>query len=81
MQQHFQISWVILPKEDVDRQNNLLIRFGFDIENELLRFSADEIISQMRRDKKAVAWKIKFVLPEKIGSMATINGMYEIDVE
>lgn len=63
--------------EDWERQNRLLKKFGLPLRME---FNVDEIIEAMHYDKKAEGGAIMFVLPKRIGEMASINGRYKIPV-
>jgi len=64
-------------KEDLKRQNSLIKSFHLPIKS---IFKSNEILKAMYRDKKVTNQRIMFVLPEKIGKMATSNGNYKIAV-
>ncbi len=44
------------------------------------RFSAEEVLGRMRLDKKAVAGRMRFILPTKIGHVELVDGVPEADV-
>jgi 3-dehydroquinate synthetase len=64
-------------RNELERQENLLKTAGFRVNFE---FEPLEFIKTLYRDKKAEDDSIKFVFPESIGKMATINGRYRISV-
>lgn len=68
----------LMPKEDVERQSNLLTKVGLKIE--LPKISIDSIVKELVKDKKAVSGRVQFVLPLKIGKMKTVGGKYGINV-
>ncbi len=45
-----------------------------------LRFSADDVISRMRLDKKSVSGSLRFVLPVRAGAVKTFSDIPESDV-
>lgn len=59
------------------RQNKLLESFGLPLKME---FNVEDMISAFHYDKKVEDGKIMFVLPRRIGEMATVNGRYKIPV-
>lgn len=59
------------------RQNRLLEMFGLPLKME---FSVDDLIGALYYDKKIEGGKIMFVLPRRIGEMASINGRYKIPI-
>jgi len=63
--------------KDWERQNRLLERLGLPLK---IKFDADEMIRAMHFDKKVEGETIMFVLPKRIGEMASINGRYKIPV-
>ncbi|MEM2273652.1 MAG: 3-dehydroquinate synthase [Candidatus Bathyarchaeia archaeon] len=63
--------------DEWERQNRLLERLGLPLKME---FDVDEIIRTIHFDKKAEGETIMFVLPKRIGEMASINGKYKIPI-
>lgn len=63
--------------DEWERQNRLLKKFGLPLKME---FDINEMIEAMHYDKKAEGEKLMFVLPKRIGEMASINGKYKIPV-
>ena len=45
-----------------------------------LKFSADDVISRMRLDKKSVSGSLRFVLPVRAGAVKTFSDIPESDV-
>ena len=69
----------ILQISELDRQNDLLRRVGFNISSPR-GVRAEEIIEAMRSDKKVRAEKIKMALPERIGKMhKSPNGKWVVE--
>ncbi|MEM2110552.1 MAG: 3-dehydroquinate synthase [Candidatus Bathyarchaeia archaeon] len=64
-------------RDELERQKNLLKTAGFRLNFE---FEPLEFIKTLYHDKKAEDEAIKFVFPESIGKMATIDGRYRISV-
>lgn len=60
-----------------ERQNRLLEQLGLPLKME---FDVDEMIKVIHYDKKAEGETIMFVLPKRIGEMASIGGKYKIPV-
>ncbi|MEM2728421.1 MAG: 3-dehydroquinate synthase [Candidatus Bathyarchaeia archaeon] len=60
-----------------ERQNRLLERLGLPLKME---FDVDEMIKVIYYDKKAEGETIMFVLPKRIGEMASMDGRYKIPV-
>lgn len=71
------VKMVFWRREDLERQNKLLESFGLPLRSE---FKPRELFDAMYHDKKAEGGEIMFVLPERIGEMASIDGKYRIPV-
>lgn len=62
----------MISSDVIQRQVNLLHQFGLPVAPPRpLRM--DEWLNAMKRDKKAVGGKIRFVLPQRIGSVEVVN--------
>jgi 3-dehydroquinate synthase len=61
-----------------ERQRRLLQSFALPIAPE--RLSVDELLATMRRDKKTVAGKLRFVLPRQLGDAALFDDVPESEV-
>jgi 3-dehydroquinate synthase len=63
----------------VDRQHRLIERFGLPVR---LSGPADveEIMALMRHDKKATAGRLRFVLPEAIGSVRVVDDVTDDEI-
>ena len=66
----------LMPKQEVIRQNKLLDDIGLSIN--VPKVSADRIIKELSKDKKAVEGKVQFVLPKRIGNMHSKDSRYGI---
>ena len=62
-----------------DRQSKLLEAFGLPI-RPLPEWDAGEMIDAMRRDKKSLAGKLRFILPAKLGHVELVEGIEEAAV-
>jgi 3-dehydroquinate synthase len=62
-----------------ERQVNLLRAFGLPTAPDPA-WPADALIEHMRRDKKAVAGRLRFVLPTRLGHVELVDGVPEADV-
>jgi len=60
------------------RQRQLLQTFGLPIAPR--RWPVDELLATMRSDKKAVAGRLRFVLPRRMGEVAIVDDVPEEDV-
>jgi 3-dehydroquinate synthase len=60
------------------RQVHLLERFGLPTAPR--RWPADALLAVMRSDKKAVAGKLRFVLPSRLGEVALVDDVPEADM-
>lgn len=68
---------LILP-EVTKRQESLLTKFGLPTQPEA--WPAEQLIATMRNDKKAVAGKMRFVLPTRIGEVKLFTEDDDSDV-
>jgi 3-dehydroquinate synthase len=64
----------LIDDKRVVRIKSLIDSYGLPSEKPL-NVSVEHILSSMKLDKKAVAGKLKFILPEKIGSVKTQEGV------
>lgn len=60
----------------VGRQNALLESIGLPVDRRA-EWRTDELIAVMRRDKKAAAGQLRFVLPSRIGAVELVDGVPE----
>jgi 3-dehydroquinate synthase len=69
----------LIPAEISERQNSLLARFGLPsaLPQE---WKEDEILEVMRNDKKVVSGRMRFVLPQRLGSATLFDDVPESDV-
>ena len=65
--------------EFCDRQTKLFEAFGLPI-RPLTEWGVDEMIDAMRRDKKSLAGKLRFVLPTRLGHVELVEGVEEAAV-
>ncbi len=68
----------LIGAEVTERQSRLLRAFALPIAPE--RWPVDELLETMRRDKKAVAGRLRFVLTRRIGEVALFEDVPESDV-
>lgn len=68
----------LIPAEVTQRQTRLLAAFGLPVSPK--GWPADDLIAIMRRDKKAQAGRLRFVLPKKLGEVAVFDDVSERDV-
>ena len=68
-----------VPPEFCERQTMLLEAFGLPI-RPLPEWDAEEMIDAMRRDKKSLAGKLRFILPTKLGHVELVEGIEEAAV-
>jgi 3-dehydroquinate synthase len=61
-----------------ERQRELLYEFGLPTAPE--RWPIDELLTAMRGDKKALAGRLRFVLPRRLGEVALFDDVPEDDV-
>ncbi len=57
----------MLSRKDLERQNALLARVG--VPEEIGDLSDDAVLEQVRLDKKVHAGTVRFVLPDRVGSV------------
>ena len=69
----------ILSTKDRNRQNDLLKRTG--LKGYIPVFSDNNLNEAMKRDKKVSQGRIKFVLPESIGSAKVYNDISENEIQ
>jgi 3-dehydroquinate synthase len=62
------------------RERQLDLLQAFSLPTKPLAWSIDELIEIMRTDKKAVAGRMRFVLPLRIGAVALIEDVPEAEV-
>jgi 3-dehydroquinate synthase len=68
----------LVPAECTHRQRQLLVRFGLPTVPQ--RWGIPDLIAAMRRDKKAVGGRLRFVLPRRLGEAALFDDVSEADV-
>jgi 3-dehydroquinate synthase len=68
----------LVSAEVTERQRRLLQTFALPIAPE--RWPVNELLATMRRDKKAVAGRLRFVLPRQLGEAALFDDVPEEDV-
>jgi 3-dehydroquinate synthase len=68
----------LIPPDITERQRRLLERFGLPVSPG--PWPADQLIETMRSDKKAVAGKLRFILPCRLGEVALFDDIGENDV-
>jgi 3-dehydroquinate synthase len=56
----------------------LLTRCGLPTVPE--RWAVDQLLATMRSDKKAIAGRLRFVLPRALGGVEMVDGVPEADV-
>jgi 3-dehydroquinate synthase len=68
----------LISAEMTERQIRLLSRFGLPTGPK--PWPAEQLVAVMRRDKKAQAGKLRFILPRRIGEAAVFDDVPESDV-
>jgi 3-dehydroquinate synthase len=68
----------LIRPEVTQRQAHLLERFGLPTAPQ--PWPADELLSAMRGDKKSVAGRLRFVLPQRLGTVAIFDDVPDEDV-
>jgi 3-dehydroquinate synthase len=68
----------LIPDTITQRQRQLLARFGLPTAPE--RWPIDALVAVMRSDKKALAGRLRFVLPRRLGEVALFDDVPEADV-
>jgi 3-dehydroquinate synthase len=66
------------PAEVTARQVRLLEKFGLPTASKP-EWAAEALVTVMRRDKKAVAGRLRFVLPTRLGEVVAVDGVSEAD--
>jgi 3-dehydroquinate synthase len=69
----------LIATEISDRQIRLLQAFSLPTAPE--RWPIDELVATMRKDKKAIAGRLRFILPTKLGAVAIFDDVPEADVQ
>jgi 3-dehydroquinate synthase len=67
----------LIPPELTARQERLLKRFGLPTRPE--RWPVADLLTAMRSDKKALAGRLRFVLPRRLGEVALFDDVPETD--
>ncbi len=65
----------LIDADTVERQLRLLKRFG--LPTFPLEWPVDDLLGVMRNDKKAIAGRMRFVLPQRLGSATLIDNIAE----
>jgi 3-dehydroquinate synthase len=68
----------LIEHATTERQRELLEEFG--LPTILGRWPVDDLLATMRNDKKALAGKIRFVLPQRLGTVALFDDVPESEV-
>ncbi|MGH7173069.1 MAG: 3-dehydroquinate synthase [Gemmataceae bacterium] len=68
----------LIDADTTERQRRLLQTFGLPIAPQ--RWPMEELLAVMRVDKKAVAGRLRFVLPRRLGEVALFDDVPEEDV-
>lgn len=68
----------LIPPELTERQRQLLIRFGLPTAPRAWPIA--DLVAVMRNDKKAIAGRLRFVLPRRLGEVALFDDIPEADV-
>lgn len=68
----------LISADLIDRQRRLLVRFG--LPTAPLGWPEKDLLAVMRNDKKAVAGRLRFVLPQALGSATLVENIPEADV-
>jgi 3-dehydroquinate synthase len=69
----------LVPADATERQERLLRRFGLPTAPE--NWPAAGLIATMRSDKKAVAGRLRFILPRRLGEVTLIDDVSETEAE
>ncbi|MCX8171093.1 MAG: 3-dehydroquinate synthase [Candidatus Bathyarchaeota archaeon] len=75
-------GWIAVKKgfwimDEWERQNELLHSYGLPLK---MDFNVDDLVRALYYDKKVEGGTLMFVLPKRIGEMASVNGRYRIPV-
>jgi 3-dehydroquinate synthase len=68
----------LISADVTERQRRLLQTFALPIASQ--RWPVEDLLATMRRDKKAVAGRLHFVLPKRLGEVALFDDVPEEDV-
>jgi 3-dehydroquinate synthetase len=68
----------LIPSDVTQRQERLLAAFGLPTAPQ--PWPIDELVKAMHSDKKALAGKLRFVLPRRLGEVTLIEEIPESDV-
>jgi 3-dehydroquinate synthase len=68
----------LIPAEVSERQKRLLAHLG--LPTAPLDWPEDQLLTVMRSDKKAIAGRMRFVLPQRLGSATLFDDVPETDV-
>jgi 3-dehydroquinate synthase len=68
----------LIPPDLTQRQERLLAHFGLPTAPGA--WPADELLAAMRNDKKALAGRLRFVLPRRFGEVALFDDVADADV-
>jgi 3-dehydroquinate synthase len=68
----------LIPAEIADRQRRLLDRFGLPTASQ--PWPVDALLAVMRQDKKALAGRLRFILPRRLGEVALYDDIPEAEV-
>lgn len=68
----------LIDAEVTERQRTLLLQLG--LPTAPLSWPIDDLLATMRTDKKAVAGRLRFVLPRRLGEVALVEDVPEDDV-
>ncbi len=68
----------LIGADITERQRRLLERFGLPVAPR--QWPVEELLAVMRLDKKAVAGRLRFVLPRRLGEVATFEDVPEEEV-
>jgi 3-dehydroquinate synthase len=68
----------LIPAEVTERLRRLLARFGLPTRPE--RWPISDLVEAMRSDKKALAGRMRFILPRRLGEVALFDDIPETEV-
>ncbi|MDP7180321.1 MAG: 3-dehydroquinate synthase [Candidatus Woesearchaeota archaeon] len=71
------LGW--LSKKELERQINLFEKLG--LQTKMPRIQPNKIINELKKDKKSVLGIPQFTLPNKIGTMKTIDKKYGLTID
>lgn len=69
----------LIAHDITERQINLLRAFSLPVAPEK-NWAIDDLVATMRKDKKAVAGRLRFILPTRLGEVAMFDDVPESDV-